>query len=125
MKKNEEIKSGIIEMVRTLNPTKASVCKKHGITWQTLKNWTEEDKAFAIAYKNAIKDYLNDINIAARKSLGKLVKGYSYNEEKTIYVAGPDGEPMIAQKIVTKKHVPPNAAAVTYALSNLDPENFE
>lgn len=127
MKKSDDIKKSIIEMVRRLNPTKTVVCKKHGITWQTLKNWMQEDPKFAEDYRQAVKDYLQDINISARKSLSKLVKGYSYNEEKTIYVPGPgeDGEPVIAQKTVTKKHVPPNAQAVIYALANLDPDNFE
>jgi len=125
MKKNDEIKESIVTMVRQLNPTKTAVCKKHGITWQTLKNWTIEDPKFAEDYKNAIKDYLNGINVQARKSLAKLVKGYYYNEQKTIYVPDADGEPVIAQRTVTKKHVPPSATAVTYALSNLDPENFE
>lgn len=125
MKKSDEIKKAIIETVRKLNPTKSALCKKFGITWQTLKNWMEEDNLFKEAYNKAIKDYLNEINIEANKSLLKLVKGYSYNETKTIYVAGPSGEPMIAQRTITKKQVPPNATAVTYALSNLDPENFD
>lgn len=125
MKKNDEIKNSIVEMVRRLNPTKAALCKKHGITWNTLKNWREDDTEFDKAYKSAVKDYLNEINISARKSLGKLVKGYSYNEEKTVYISGPDGEPVILQKTITKKHVQPNPTAVTYALSNLEPENFE
>lgn len=125
MKKSDDIKAKIIETVRNLNPTKIALCKKFGITWQTLKNWMEEDPEFKMGYEKAIKDYLNGINIEAKKSLNKLVKGYSYNETKTVYVAGPDGEPMIAQKTVTRKHVPPSAAAVTFALTNLDPENFE
>ena len=125
MKKTDDKKQAIVETVRTLNPTKVALCKKFGITWQTLKNWLEEDAAFKCSYEKAISDYLNEINIEAKKSLSKLVKGYSYSETKTVYVAGAEGEPVIAQKKVTKKHVPPNATAVTYALSNLDPENFE
>lgn len=125
MKKSDDIKKSIIDMVRRLNPTKSAVCKKHGITWQTLKNWMQEDPTFADEYRQAVKDYLQDINVSARKSLSKLVKGYNYNEEKTIYGPGPEGEPVILQKTIIKKHVPPNAMAVTYALTNLDPENFE
>lgn len=125
MKKSDDIKKSIIDMVRRLNPTKSAVCKRHGITWQTLKNWMQEDPAFADEYRQAVKDYLQDINVSARKSLSKLVKGYNYNEEKIIYGPGPEGEPVILQKTIIKKHVPPNAMAVTYALTNLDPENFE
>ncbi|HKM13362.1 MAG TPA: hypothetical protein VJY42_00330 [Candidatus Methanomethylophilaceae archaeon] len=125
MKKNEEIKASIINLVRKLNPTKTMVCKKHGITWQTLKNWMQEDDEFAKAYKGAIKDYLDNINIEAKKSLAKLIKGYYSKEEKTIYVEGPEDKVVIVQKTVTKKHIGPNASAVTFALSNLDPENFE
>lgn len=125
MKKSDEIKQEIIETVRKLNPTKAALCRKFGITWQSLQNWMKEDEDFCAAYKKAAREYLDKINIEAKKSLSKLVKGYDYEEIKTIYVAGADGEPVIAQKTVIKKHVPPNATAVTYALSNLDPENFE
>lgn len=125
MKKGKEIKESIVVMVRELNPTKKAICIKHGITWQTLKNWLEEDTQFKADYEQAIRDYLNTINVEARDSLGKLVKGYDYEEEKTIYMPGPEGKPVIAQKTVTKKHVPPNANAVIYALSNLEPENFE
>lgn len=129
MKKSDDIKKSIIDMVRRLNPTKSAVCKKHGITWQTLKNWMQEDPAFADEYRQAVKDYLQDINVSARKSLSKLVKGYNYYEEKTIYGPAPEGSkdntPIICQIVRIKKHVPPNAMAVTYALTNLDPENFE
>ncbi|MEG1838461.1 MAG: hypothetical protein RR220_04130 [Bacteroidaceae bacterium] len=125
MKKSDDIKRDIIEMVRKNNPTKTALCNKFGITWQTLKNWTEEDTEFKNEYDNAIKFYLNKINIQSNKSLEKLVKGGYYEEIKTVYMADKNGEPTIAQKTVTKKYYPPNATAVIFALSNLDPKNFE
>lgn len=63
MKKTDDKKQAIVETVRTLNPTKVALCKKFGITWQTLKNWLEEDAAFKCSYEKAISDYLNEINI--------------------------------------------------------------
>lgn len=125
MKDCKKTKESIIEMVRDLNPTKKVLCKKHDITWQTLKNWLEKDKSFAEQYKQAIKDYLDGINVEAKKSLSKLITGYYYEEEKTFYMPDAEGNPVITQKVVVKKHVPPSASAVTFALSNLEPENFE
>lgn len=125
MKKSEELLNDILNEVQKKYPTKESLCKKFGITVQTLNNWLRDDIAFKKQYRDAEKTYLEKLAPPARKSLEKLVKGYDYEETRTIYGAGSDGKPVIMQQTVTTKHVSPSVAAVTYVLNNIDPENFE
>lgn len=124
-KRSEDIQKSIVEMVAKSNPTKTALCKKFSITWQTLKNWRETDAAFDAAYKEAERHYLSELAVEAKKSLKKIVKGFDTETEKTVYLPGKDGDPVIAQKVVTRTHVPPNEKAIEFVLRNIDLENFE
>ena len=128
MKKSDELTDKIVTLVRETNPTKKAICKYAGITAQTLITWLKTDEEFKRKYDEAVDDYLNDINIEAKTSLRKLISGYYYEETKTVLVGGggPDGsEEMIKEKHVMKKYVAPSASMIEYALSNLDPKNFD
>lgn len=114
-----------MELVRTKYPTKTKLCKKFGITWQTLKNWRNEDKDFDAAYKGAENEYLQRLEEPAINGLKRRVEGYEYDEIKTVYVPSPSGEPVIATRTVTTKHMPPDVQAIIFVLTNIDPQYFE
>lgn len=114
----------ILDMVERLNPSKVALCKKAGITVQTLDNWLRDDEDFAERYAAAVRAHLDGLSVDARKSLKKLIKGYTVTERKTVYIVV-EGE-LVKDKVVeTERHIPPSVAAVVFALSNLDPRNFE
>lgn len=125
MKKNDKIKKGICDTVRELNPTVRALCRKFGITTRTFYYWKQNDEGFRQAYDEAVQAYLTGLNIDAKKSLAKLVKGFTVTDTKTFYGTDVNGEPVILQVIETKREIPPSVEAVKFALTNLDPENFE
>lgn len=125
VKKSDDIKQSIIDTVARRNPTKSSLCRSHGITWQTLKNWRKEDPAFDEAYRAAEQAYLDALRVKARNSLRRLIEGYEYETERTTYAPGRGGDPVIVQKVVTRLHQPPNERAIEFVLRNTDPDNFE
>lgn len=125
MKKNDELLDNIIKEVQKKMPTKEALCKKFGITVQCLYNWLKDDQEFRNRYKVAEKVYLEKLAPIARNSIERLVKGYDYDEKRTIYGADSKGEPVILQQTITRKHVAPSVSACMYVLNNIDPENFE
>ncbi len=125
MKKNEKIKRGICETVKELNPTVRALCRRFGITTRTFYYWKMKDEAFRKAYEEAVQEYLTGLNIDAKKSLAKLVKGFTVTDTKTFYGSDKNGEAVIVQVIETKREIPPSVEAVKFALTNLDPSNFE
>lgn len=125
MKKNEKIKRGICETVKELNPTVRALCRRFGITTRTFYYWKMKDEAFRKAYEEAVQEYLTGLNIDAKKSLAKLVKGFTVTDTKTFYGSDQNGEAVIVQIIETKREIPPSVEAVKFALTNLDPSNFE
>ena len=125
MKKNEKIKRGICETVKELNPTVRALCRRFGITTRTFYYWKMKDEAFRKAYEEAVQEYLTGLNIDAKKSLAKLVKGFTVTDTKTFYGPDKNGEAVIVEVIETKREIPPSVEAVKFALTNLDPSNFE
>lgn len=60
----------------------------------------------------------------ALRNLAKKVRGYPTREIKTIYEYTADGEKRIKSETVVRKSVPPDLAAITFTLTNLDPEHW-
>ena len=50
--------------------------------------------------------------------------GYTQKEIKTIYEYDPDGTRRIKSETVIRKQVGPDLAAITFALTNLDPQHW-
>lgn len=125
---NEErtaIQAKICELVATDSYTIAEVCQAVGIHRDTYYEWLNDEKSdFSDAIKKAKDDFLKSIAIEAQKSLLKRVKGYEVEETKTVY-SDNNGKPKIKERIVTKKHIAPDIAAVIYTLSNVDPANWK
>ena len=60
----------------------------------------------------------------ALKSLEKRIRGYLLKEVKTTYEYDGDGNKRIKNETITRKQIAPDLAAITFALSNLDPQRW-
>lgn len=109
----------------------SEICLKVGIGRKTFYEWLKNDAEFAESVKVARGEFKEKITIEAKYSLRKLVQGFEYVEKKVIQV--PSGEkdengedkPRIKEQHSFRKFVPPNTAAVIFALTNGDPEHWQ
>ncbi len=111
--------------------TNAEICKMIGIAESTFYEWKLKHVEFSEAIKKA-QGVFDDLIVAeARKSLVKLIRGYSAQDKKTVTAdtgkKDVDGKPIVKvrEHSVTEKHYQPNTAAVIFALTNRDPENWK
>jgi len=100
-----------------------------GISKQTFYDWLNTKIDFSDAVKKAKEEYQkwlhNDILADAERSLKVLINGTEYEEIKTEYENGPDGNPRIKKQSRTTKKILPNPTAVIFALCNRDPEHWQ
>ena len=67
---------------------------------------------------------IRSLHDKALKSLSRRMAGYTQKEIKTIYEYDPDGARRIKSETVIRKQVGPDLAAITFALTNLDPQHW-
>ena len=67
---------------------------------------------------------IRSLHDKALKSLARRMAGYTQKEIKTIYEYDPDGTRRIKSETVIRKQVGPDLAAITFALTNLDPQHW-
>ncbi|MFQ8827756.1 MAG: hypothetical protein ACLR76_10515, partial [Alistipes sp.] len=67
---------------------------------------------------------IRSLHDKALKSLARRMAGYTQKEIKTIYEYDPDGARRIKSETITRKQVGPDLAAITFALTNLDPQHW-
>lgn len=96
-----------------------------GIDKRTHYRWLERYATYATALKNGAERFTNKTIRAAESGLKQLVGGTEEEETITKYVSNAQGQPIIAERRVRKYHQPPNTAAVIFALTNLQPENWK
>ncbi len=125
MKYSKEIVKTICDLKSHDSYTIPEICAKVGITETTYHEWKARKPEFSEALKSAEHEFLSKISVIAKNSLAKKVAGYDYDEVSTTIVEGKDGKPRIKDKKTVKKHVPPDTAAVIFALTNTDSENFK
>ena len=97
------------------------VAAKLGISVSTLEKYKTEHKEFADALREAKQAIVSDVF----SSLLKRAKGYTYEEIK-VYTRKEDtldGVKDVTYTEKTKKHEPPNVAACSLLLKNLDKEH--
>jgi len=120
----EEKKEKVIQICENyaLGKTIASCCKGAGIAHRTFREWMLNNEELELIYKEAQREsselYKQELRDDGRRVLHtKLITGYDYDEEVIEYEKQGRNWVEIKKKKTTK-HVPPNAAAVFYALSN-------
>ena len=120
-----EIVKAITDLIEQDSFTIAEICEKVGISQSIYYEWQDTKSEFLENIKRAEKKYLNKIKANARKSLNKLVEGYEYEEKSTTFIDDGAGKPKIKETKTVKKHIPPNAVSVIFALKNTNPEDFK
>lgn len=130
-KYSKEIVENICELIRTDSYTIAEICQKVGIVKDTYYNWLKTKSDFSDAIKKAEDEYNDLIVVEAKRSLVKMIKGYTVQEKRTVTAdtgkKDENGKPIVKIKehVVTDKHYQPVTAAVIFALTNRDPENWK
>ncbi len=123
-KYSEGIKNKIAELLSTGEYGILEICAAVNIDNTTYYNWKKNKPDFSEAIKEAERKQLDNIKVAAKKSLWKLINGYEYEEVTQEAKKGADGKIKETHIKKTTKVVPPQTTAVIFALKNTDKENF-
>jgi hypothetical protein len=130
-KYNKKIVERICNLIAADSYTIAEICQEVGISESTYHAWKTTKSEFSESIKKAEYKF-NDLIVAeAKKSLVKLIKGYTVQEKRTLTAdtgkKDESGKPIVRVKEhgVTDKHYQPNTAAVIFALTNRDPDNWK
>lgn len=130
-KYNKKIVERICSLIEKDSYTVAEICNQVGISERTYYDWMSKNAEFADAIKKA-QDKFNELILSeAKKSLLKLIRGYTVQEKRTVTAdtgkKDDDGKPIVRVKehTVVDKHFQPVTAAVIFALTNRDPDNWK
>lgn len=121
---NKEIANQLCDMIQTDSYTVAELCKIVGITEDTFNDWLNGDNDFSESIKKAEREYTKSMLVECERSLSKLIKGYTVNEEQItiLDLRGSDVEiidkPKVIRKEVLSKHFQPNMSAIAYYQTN-------
>ncbi|MCE5321302.1 MAG: hypothetical protein LLF93_09430 [Bacteroidales bacterium] len=127
-KYNKKIVKKITDLIKKDSYTIAELCSISGIHVDTYYDWMGKKSEFSEAIKRAREEFRQSSLVECEKSLIKLIKGYDYEEKKTVYIDSKDkqgiSKPKIKEQTTTKKHVPPSLGAIIHYQTNNDPENW-
>lgn len=124
-KYGKKIVEQIVSLVKADTYTIGEICRMVGIGEKTWNNWVNEHSEFAAAIEKAKSELMESLVIEAKKSMRKKIKGYDATETRVLAIPDKDGNPKIKQQITIKKHVPPDTAAIIFALTNGDPQTWK
>ena len=131
MKYDKDIVNKICALIREDSYTIPEICKLVGIAECTYHDWKAKKPEFSEAIKKA-QYYFDEMVVAeAKKSLVKMLKGYTVQEKKTVTVdtgkRDNDNKPIIKVKehSVVDKHYQPNPTLIIFTLTNRDPDNWK
>lgn len=124
-KYSKKMVDNICYLLKSDSYTIAEVCRLVGIAERTFYEWQSKNAEFADAIKTAKDDFSKTILCECEKSLIKLIKGYDYEERKTVMVDDNKGKPKIKEQTVTKKHIAPSLGAIIHYQTNKDPGTWK
>ena len=122
---NPKILRKIIDLYKSDSYTIAEVCVNVGISERSYYNYQSQDAVFAETIEKAKQEFNDQMLVECRKSLVKLIKGYDYEEIKTITIAEKGNKPSIKEESITKKHMSPNLGAIIHFQTNRDPGEWK
>jgi hypothetical protein len=131
MKYNKDIVNKICSLIREDSYTVSEICDLVGISKDTFYKWKETKSDFSDSLKKAQSDFDEMLVSEAKKSLVKMIKGYTVQEKKTVTVdtgkRDEDNKPIVRVKehSVVDKHYQPNPTLVIFTLTNKDPDNWK
>lgn len=118
-KYSKEIVEEITDLIKSDSYTVTEICKRVGIADCTYFEWQKEKPDFSDKIKKAKKERRKMYAVEAEKSLLKKIRGYEVVETKTVK------KPKSTEITTTTKHILPDTAAIIFALTNQDPENWK
>lgn len=130
-KYSTELTEKICSLIRADSYTIAEICEIVGIAESTFYKWKDSVMEFSEAIKKAQEESKGFFATEAKKSLLKLVQGYTIEEKRTVTVdsgkKSEDGKPIVKVKEHTtvSKYVAPNPTAIIFTLTNCDPMNWK
>ncbi|QIK58824.1 hypothetical protein G7050_02785 [Dysgonomonas sp. HDW5A] len=130
-KYNKKIVDNICSMISTDSYTIAEICEKVKISERTYYDWQSKNADFADAIKKAQDKFNELLVVEAKKSLVKMLRGYTVDETRTVTTdtgnKDDNGKAIVKVKehVVTKKHYQPNPTLVIFTLTNQDSDNWK
>lgn len=130
-KYSAELIEKICSLIRADSYTIAEICKIVGIAESTFYEWKDSKADFPEAIKKAQEECRGFFATEAKKSLLKLVQGFTVEERRTVTAdtgkKSEDGKPIVKVKEHTTvtKYVAPNPTAIIFTLTNCDAENWK
>lgn len=118
-KYSKEIVEEITDLIKSDSYTVTEICKRVGIADCTYFEWQKEKPDFSDKIKKAKKERRKMYAVEAEKSLLKKIRGYEVVETKTV------NRQKSTEITTTTKHILPDTAAIIFALTNQDPENWK
>lgn len=110
------------------NHSIVSACESVGLPSRTFYEWKTRIAEVAELYKSAQKTAMSErveiLKEISLTSFGKLLTGFTVDEESTEYTVDAKGKATISKVKKTKKFIPPSVGAVIYALKVADPGMF-
>lgn len=131
MKYSKDIVNKICSLIREDSYTIAEICSIVGINKDTFYKWKETKSDFSDSIKKAQNDFDEMLVAEAKKSLVKMIKGYTEQEKKTVTVdtgkRDDNNKPIIRVKehSVIDKHYQPNPTLIIFTLTNRDSDNWK
>jgi hypothetical protein len=118
-KYNGETVERICALIRADSYPVAEICELAGIAKDTYYSWLKKKPDFSYSIKKAENEYNEFIVREAKRSLVRMIQGYSVRETKRVTCGNK------VENTVTDRHILPVPAAVIFALTNRDPENWK
>ncbi len=128
---SKKIVEDICKLVKSDSYTIAEICKMVGISERTYYDWQSKNAEFADAIKKAQYRFNEDMLAECKKSLVKLIRGYTVQEKKTVTAdtgkKDENDKPIVRVKehSVVEKHFAPSLGAIIHFQTNRDPDNWK
>jgi len=130
-KYNRKRVNKICSLIKADSYTIAEICSLSGISESTYHEWKATKSEFSESIKKAEEDFYSFMIVEAKKSLVKLVQGYTVQEKRIVTLhrgkKNEEGEQpgIVKEHTVTDKHYQPNPTVIIFTLTNRDPDNWK
>lgn len=124
-KYSKRILKKITDLIKSDSYTIAEICVNVGISESCYYNWQATIVEFGDSIQKAKDEFIKKNLVECEKSLVKIIKGYEYEEKKTVTIDDGAGKPKIKEQTITKKVISPNLGAIIHFQTNKDPNNWK
>lgn len=126
----EEVAREAIALRASTDLSVATIAGKIGLTANQLHRLLGEYPDFGAAFAEAGEERRQEIVAAAKASMMRRIKGYSYTEAKKKFVRkhigeSDDEELVCVESVTVNRHVEPSDRMIEFALLNYAPDEFK